>query len=105
VTGVHPVADALTSARELGRSPRGSIRLVRALRKLDLTAQMRRVRAAGIPTTVIACSTDTLVTPAHCHRVAGLLGGRYRDLELGGGHVWMLHSPPALAELLARTPR
>jgi pimeloyl-ACP methyl ester carboxylesterase len=103
--GVHPLADTLTSARELGRSPRGSIRLVRALRELDLSAQMRRVRAAGIPTTVIGCSTDTLVTPEHCRRAATLLGGRYRELELGGGHVWMLHTPRALAELLARASR
>jgi pimeloyl-ACP methyl ester carboxylesterase len=98
--GLYPLADALQSARELARSPRGAVRLVRALRGLDLSAQMKRVRAVGIPTTVVGCTTDTLVTPALCRRAAALLGAEYRELTLAGGHVWMLHRPPLLAELL-----
>lgn len=99
--GVYPVADAVAGVRELARAPRGTARLVRALRRLDLSAQMARVRAAGIPTTVIGCTSDTLVTPDHCRRAARLLGGEYRELEALGGHVWMIHRPGALSDLLA----
>jgi surfactin synthase thioesterase subunit len=51
---------------------------------------MKIVRRHGIPTTVVACSTDTLVTAAHCRQVATLLGASYRELALEGGHMWML---------------
>jgi pimeloyl-ACP methyl ester carboxylesterase len=103
--GVYPFAEAVAGARDLARSPRAATRLVRSLRRLDLSAQMRRVRAAGIPTTVVGCTTDTLVTPEHCRRAAGLLGGRYRELHEQGGHVWMLYRPQFLAELLGAGPR
>jgi hypothetical protein len=49
---------------------------------------------------VVACASDTLVTPLHCRRVAELLGGEYRELDLAGGHTWMLDSWPQLAQLL-----
>ena len=68
---------------------------------LDLSVEMRRVSAAGIDTTVVGCSTDTLVTAAHCRRAADLLGARYRELPLAGGHMWMLDAWPTLAAELA----
>lgn len=98
--GIHPRRDALAVLGELACSPRGTMRLVRALRRLDLSAQMRHVRRIGIPTVVIGCASDTLVTPAHCRAAAGLLGADYRELESPGGHVWMLYRPSALTELL-----
>ncbi len=98
--GTHSLADVLTGSRDLAAAPRSTIRLARALRRLDLSAQMRKVKTLGISTTVIGCTTDTLVTPAHCRRAAGLLGGTYRELDLPGGHIWMLDRPPVLAALL-----
>jgi len=105
VAGTYSLADVLPGARELAAAPRAATRLVRSLRRLDLSAQMESVRALGIPTTVIGCTTDTLVTPAHCRRAAELVGGSYRELELPGGHVWMLHRPRALRALLASSSR
>jgi pimeloyl-ACP methyl ester carboxylesterase len=104
VSGVHTLEDAFTSARELLRAPRGAARLVRSLRRLDLSAQMEQVRAACIPTTVVGCTSDTLVTPGHCRRAAALLGAEYRELDLPGGHVWMLYRPRVLTELLSFAP-
>lgn len=102
--GTYPLTDVLSVAGELVTAPRGALRLIRTLRRLDLSAQMERVREAGIPTTVVACSTDTLVTPRHCRRAAGLLGADYRELRMSGGHIWMLSRPPVLAALLEGGP-
>jgi pimeloyl-ACP methyl ester carboxylesterase len=96
----YPLTDVLAGTRELAVAPRGATRLVRALRRLDLSAQMQRVRALGIPTVVVGCTTDTLVTPDHCRSAAHLLGAEYRELSAAGGHVWMLRQPPLLAQLL-----
>lgn len=88
--------------REVGhalRAPRATLRLARAVRGLDLTAEMGRVRANGIRTDVIACATDTLVTPAHCRAAADLLGANYRVVDLDGGHMWMLTSWPSFSRL------
>jgi pimeloyl-ACP methyl ester carboxylesterase len=99
-SGTHRASDVLSGARELAAAPRSALRLVRALRGLDLSAQMERVNALGIPTTIVGCTTDTLVTPQHCRRAAALLGADYRELALPGGHVWMLDRPRILASLL-----
>jgi pimeloyl-ACP methyl ester carboxylesterase len=104
-SGTHHAADVLTGAWELAVSPRAAARLVHALRRLDLSAQMERVRSLGIRTTVIGCTSDTLVTPDHCRKAAGLLGGDYRELELPGGHVWMLDRPRTLAAVLRESSR
>jgi len=99
----HPLPDVLAAASELASAPRSAVRLVRALRRLDLSAQMERVRAARIPTVVVACATDTLVTPSHCRSAARLLAAEYRELAVPGGHVWMFERPALLAALLRDT--
>ena len=48
---------------------------------------------------MIGCATDTLTTAAHCRRVATLAGADYRELELTGGHMWMLRHPDEFAAL------
>jgi homoserine acetyltransferase len=75
------------------------LRLAQAVRRLDLTREMRGLRRAGIPIEVVGCTSDSLVTPAHCRSVAELLGADYRELALGGGHMWMLTAWPAFAGL------
>lgn len=88
--------------REVGQAldaPRAAVRLARSVRALDLSLEMQRVRASGIPTEVVGCATDTLVTPAHCRTAATLLGADYRELALDGGHMWMLTAWPNFSRL------
>jgi Mg-chelatase subunit ChlD len=67
------------------------------VRALDLRRECARVRAAGIPTTVIGCVSDTLVTTDRTRTLAEALGARYDELDLDGGHMWMLADRSSLA--------
>jgi len=90
-------------AADAGRAvvaPRATLRLARAVRGLDLSAEMRKLRELRMPIEVVGCATDTLVTPGHCRTAADLLGAEYRELDLPGGHMWMLEAWPQLARLL-----
>jgi pimeloyl-ACP methyl ester carboxylesterase len=98
------LAAGLYPLREIGaqlaaglRAPRAAVRLAQHVRALDLTAEMRQVRAAEVPVTVIGCTTDTLVTPARCRQAARLLAAQYHELPIGGGHTWMFRALPRLA--------
>lgn len=100
-SGLYPRDEALRALTAFGRAPRAALRIAAAVRRLDLSAEMRLVRAAGIPVTVLGCTTDTLTTARSCRRMAELLGAEYRELALPGGHVWMLAARGRLAaELL-----
>lgn len=102
--GVYPGAAVCEALLDVARAPRAALALARAVHGLDLTREMETVRAAGIPTTVIGCGGDTLVTTEHCRRSARLLGGTYREVEYPDGHVWMLRGRQQLRhELLAAT--
>jgi pimeloyl-ACP methyl ester carboxylesterase len=81
--------DTLRSLAAFLSAPVATARLGLAVRALDLSEQMGEVAATGVPVAVIGCSSDTLVTPDHCQRAAGLLGARYREVALEGGHMWM----------------
>jgi pimeloyl-ACP methyl ester carboxylesterase len=93
-------ADALARAAV---APRAALRLARTVRALDLVREMTRVRASDIPVDVVGCATDTLVSPSHCRRQAGLLGAHYHHLPALGGHMWMLSDPASLAAALSAT--
>ena len=88
--GRLPRADAFLSVRDVVLAPVSALRLALEVRSLDLTHEMTTIRQRGMPVTVIGCTTDTLVTPRHCRSVARLLGARYREVRLDGGHMWML---------------
>jgi len=60
------------------------------VRALDLSREMRAVRRTAYQRPSSPCTTDTLVTAAQCRRAAKLLGASYHELELEGGHMWML---------------
>lgn len=96
------VRDVAVSTIDLGRRPRAAARLARTLRGLDVSGEMTRVRRAGVPVTVIACTTDTLTTPESSRRAAELLGAGYRELRLEGGHLWMFGSWDLFAAELER---
>jgi pimeloyl-ACP methyl ester carboxylesterase len=100
VVGRYDLREVARDFHHAMRAPRATYRLAQAVRGLDLSGHMRRLRELGVAVEVVACSSDTLVTPAHCRRAAALLGGAYRELDLGGGHMWMLEAWPQLAELL-----
>ena len=83
------------------RAPRSAFRLAQGVRALDLSADMERVRAHRIPVTVVGCVTDTLVTARLCREAAARMGAAYRELDLPGGHMWMLDSWRTLRRELA----
>jgi pimeloyl-ACP methyl ester carboxylesterase len=95
--GDYPHRIALAALLALARAPRSALALAQHVRTLDLSRECARVRAAGIPTTVIGCATDTLVTTDTTRALAAALGARYEELELKGGHMWMLTDRSLLA--------
>ena len=99
--GLYPAGAVARSVGSTLRAPRSALRLARTVHDADLSDEMALVRQAGVPAIVIGCTTDTLVTTAHSRRVACLLGASYRELELEGGHMWMLSAWPLLARELA----
>ena len=100
VSSRYAGADALVAVGRALAAPRAALRLAREVHALDLSLEMERVRVSGCPVEVVACATDTLVTPSHCRRQAQLLGAHYRRLPLRGGHMWMLTAPEQLAAVL-----
>ena len=101
VSGDYPHRLALAATLALARAPRSALALAQVLRTLDLRRECARVRAAGIPTTVIGCVTDTLVTTDRTRTLAAALGAQYEELDLRGGHMWMLSDGSQLASAVA----
>ena len=100
-SGEYPRRPAAAALLALARAPRAALSLAGHVRRLDLRRECARVRAAGIPTTVIGCVTDTLVTADRTRALAEALGARYEELDLLGGHMWMLAHRDRLAAAVA----
>ena len=64
VHGLYPARELAYASRRTLSAPRSALRLAHTLRALDLGPELARVRTGGIPSVVIACSTDRLTTPA-----------------------------------------
>jgi pimeloyl-ACP methyl ester carboxylesterase len=101
VGGEYPRHVAAAAAVAIARAPRSALRLAEHVRSLDLRRECARVRAAGVPAVVIGCATDTLVTTDRSRELARSLGARYEELDLGGGHMWMLNDGRRFSELVA----
>lgn len=100
--GSYPLRPIVRAVTGVATGPASALAVARAVRSLDLSSEMKRVRDHRIPATVVACTTDTLVTVGHCRRAARLLDASYRELDLAGGHMWMLGSWRSMrAELAA----
>jgi len=99
--GDYPRGPALAALLALVSAPFSACAVARHVRALDLRRECFRVRAAGIPTTVIGCVSDTLVTIDRTRALAAALGARYEELDLRGGHMWMLRDPVRLSEAVA----
>jgi pimeloyl-ACP methyl ester carboxylesterase len=95
--GVYPPGELTRALAGALRAPRAAWRLAQATRALDLRAELRAVRRAGVPCAVVACSGDTLTPLDHCRRIAELSGGRLREVRADGGHMWMVVDPTAFA--------
>lgn len=101
VGGDYPRRAAATALRGLLSAPRSAFALAERVRALDLRRECARIRDAGIPTTVIGCVTDTLVTTDLSRALAAALGARYEELDVRGGHMWMLANGERLAAAVA----
>jgi pimeloyl-ACP methyl ester carboxylesterase len=100
--GWFPPGHASRSVRRVVFHPVVARRLGNDVRRLDLTAELERLRERGVPAVVVGVSTDTLTTPAQCRRIAELAGAEYRQLDVEGGHLWFLRRPDLLAAELRR---
>src|SRR5262249_49002727 len=101
VRGDYPRPLAFSALLALARAPRAALELAHQVRALDLRRECARVRAACIPTMVVGCVTDTLVTTDRARALAGALGARYEELDLRGGHMWMLSDWSKLAAVVS----
>jgi len=102
------VGERVYTSRELARvllgalaAPRATLDLARAVRALDLRRQLEALNGRGIRTDVVGCVGDTLTPVDHCRRIARLAGAGYREVDVRGGHMWMLFEPAAFAAALA----
>ncbi len=98
---VYPTAELCRMLARTVSAPRAALRLARSVHDLDLTPELEQIRASGLPCTVIGCVSDSLTTCAHCKNLAALLGAQYRELNLPGGHIWMITAPKRLAAELS----
>ena len=95
--GLYPLGELSRALLDVASAPVATARLARAVRSLDLRATFGAVAASGIRCDVVGCTGDTLTTVAHARAIAELAGGRYVELDVAGGHVWMLVEPTAFA--------
>jgi len=94
---LYPRDQAVRAVGAVLAAPRAAWQLAFAVRMLDLQAQLA---ALEVRADVVACTTDTLTPAAHCRRIASLLRAGYRELDLPGGHMWMLADRRAFAAAL-----
>jgi pimeloyl-ACP methyl ester carboxylesterase len=97
----YPVRAAAAGLAQAARAPGAALRLAQAVHQLDLTPQLADLKARSVRCQVIGCASDTLTPTGHCRRLAELVGGSYRELDLAGGHMWMLYDRSALASALS----
>jgi pimeloyl-ACP methyl ester carboxylesterase len=102
-SGTYPRRVVASGIIAVARAPRAALSVAKHVRSLDLRRECARIRALGIPVTVVGCVSDTLVTTAHTRALAELLGARYDELDLRGGHMWMLTERARFAAVFART--
>jgi pimeloyl-ACP methyl ester carboxylesterase len=102
-SGIYPRGIAARELLAVARAPRRALAVAGHVRDLDLRRECARIKAAGIPTTVIGCVSDTLVTSDRARALAEAMGAGYVELDLRGGHMWMLADGEQLAAVVARS--
>jgi pimeloyl-ACP methyl ester carboxylesterase len=94
---LYPRDQAVRAVAAVLAAPRAAWQLAFAVRSLDLRTQLA---ALDVRADVVACTTDTLTPAAHCRSIAALLRAGYSELDLPGGHMWMLADRRAFAAAL-----
>jgi pimeloyl-ACP methyl ester carboxylesterase len=103
--GCYPAGELSRMVMGAVAGPRSALKLARTVHGLDLAPELERIRASGVPCTIVACAGDDLTTSAHCRALAAALDADYRELEAPDGHIWPVTQPQLLArELGAATP-
>jgi pimeloyl-ACP methyl ester carboxylesterase len=102
IRGSYPAVELSRAMSGVLRSPRTAFAVARAVHDLDLSSQLERLSRASVPVTVVGSSTDQLTTPKHCQRLAALLGASYHELDVPGGHIWMIVEPTLLSAALRK---
>ena len=98
--GAFNSAQLVRAAGRFFVAPRAAYKLARAVRALDLTAELLAVRERGVRCDVVACLGDTLTPVSHCRRIARLAGADYHQIDAAGGHMWMVVEPTAFVGAL-----
>lgn len=98
--GVYASAQLARAVGEAVVAPRAAYLLARAVRALDLSAQLEALRERGLPCDVLGCIGDTLTPVEHCRQIARLAGARYHEVDAAGGHMWMVVEPAAFPRAL-----
>jgi len=102
--GCYPAGELGRMVMAAAAAPRSALKLARTVHGLDLEHELERIRASGVPCTVVACASDELTTPTHCRTLAAALGADYRELDAAEGHIWPVTQPELVArELRAAT--
>lgn len=96
-TGAYASTEAVRAVGRALVAPRASYLLARAVRALDLSAQLEALRDRGLRCDVVGCVGDTLTPVGHCRQIAQLAGARYHEVDAAGGHMWMVIEPGAFA--------
>lgn len=99
--GCYPAAAVRQMFLRKAAAPGATLRLARRVHQLDVTPELERLRALGIPCTVVGCTGARLVTSDHCRRYAELLAADYHELEAPDGHIWLITRPERLEQLVA----
>jgi pimeloyl-ACP methyl ester carboxylesterase len=100
--GCYPAGELWRVVVGAAAAPRAALRLARKVHDLDLSPELERIRASGVPCTVLGCASDELTTGAHCRELAAALAARYREVHARDGHIWPITEPERLAEELSR---
>jgi pimeloyl-ACP methyl ester carboxylesterase len=101
-SGMYTAAQIVRAFGNALVAPRATFTLARAVRDLDLTVQFQALRRRGVPCDVVGCLGDTLTPVSHCRQIAELAGARYHEIDVAGGHMWMLVEPSAFGVALGR---
>jgi pimeloyl-ACP methyl ester carboxylesterase len=98
--GCYPTGELARMVTGAAAAPRSALKLARTVHALDLAPELERIRALGVPCTIVGCAGDELTTSAHCRALAAALDADYRELDAADGHIWPVTQPELLAGVL-----
>lgn len=99
--GLGPSLKAILedAAPNVVRNPIGVWKAAELARRVDLTEELTRVRAAGVPALVVSSEGDLIVPRASFEAMCRYLG--VAGCLVPGRHSWLLADPEGFAEVMA----